>query len=38
MQVKTLLKLSVAAAIATIAMKSLAWWVTDSVGLLSDAM
>ena len=38
MQVKTLLKLSVAAAIATIAMKSLAWWITDSVGLLSDAM
>ena len=38
MQVKTLLKLSVAAAIATIAMKSLAWWVTGSVGLLSDAM
>ena len=38
MQVKTLLKLSIAAAIATIAMKSAAWWVTDSVGLLSDAM
>jgi cation diffusion facilitator family transporter len=38
MQVKTLLKLSVVAAIATIAMKSLAWWITDSVGLLSDAM
>jgi cation diffusion facilitator family transporter len=38
MQVKTLLKLSVAAAVATIVMKSLAWWVTDSVGLLSDAM
>ena len=38
MQVKTLLKLSIAAAVATIAMKSLAWWVTDSVGLLSDAM
>jgi cation diffusion facilitator family transporter len=37
-QVKTLLKLSVAAAVATIVMKSLAWWVTDSVGLLSDAM
>jgi cation diffusion facilitator family transporter len=37
-QVKTLLKLSIAAAIATIAMKSMAWWVTDSVGLLSDAM
>jgi cation diffusion facilitator family transporter len=38
MQVRTLLKLSVAAAVATIAMKSLAWWVTGSVGLLSDAM
>ncbi len=38
MQVKTLLKLSVVAAVATIAMKSLAWWITDSVGLLSDAM
>ena len=38
MQVKTLLKLSIAAAIATIACKSTAWWVTDSVGLLSDAM
>jgi len=38
MQVKTLLKLSVAAAVATIAMKTLAWWITDSVGLLSDAM
>ena len=38
MQVKTLLKLSIAAAIVTIAMKSAAWWVTDSVGLLSDAM
>ena len=38
MQVKTLLKLSIAAAVATIAMKSTAWWITDSVGLLSDAM
>ena len=38
MQVKTLLKLSVAAAVVTIVMKSLAWWLTDSVGLLSDAM
>jgi cation diffusion facilitator family transporter len=37
-QVKTLLKLSIAAAVATIAMKTLAWWLTDSVGLLSDAM
>ncbi len=38
MQVKTLLKLSVAAAVATIVMKTLAWSITDSVGLLSDAM
>ena len=38
MQVQTLLKLSVAAAVATIAMKTLAWWLTGSVGLLSDAM
>jgi cation diffusion facilitator family transporter len=38
MQVRTLLKLSVAAALATIAMKTAAWWITDSVGLLSDAM
>jgi cation diffusion facilitator family transporter len=37
-QIKTFLKLSIAAAVATIAMKSLAWWITDSVGLLSDAM
>ena len=38
MQAKTLLKLSVAAALATIAMKTGAWWLTGSVGLLSDAM
>ena len=38
MQVKTLLKLSVVAAVVTIVMKTMAWWVTDSVGLLSDAM
>ena len=38
MQVKTLLKISVAAALATILMKSLAWWITGSVGLLADAM
>src|SRR5450755_1158529 len=38
MQVKTLLKLSIVTAVATIAIKSLAWWVTGSVGLLSDAM
>lgn len=38
MQVKTFLQLSIAAAIATIAMKTAAWWLTGSVGLLSDAM
>jgi cation diffusion facilitator family transporter len=38
MQVRTLLKLSIATAVATIVMKSAAWWITDSVGLLSDAM
>ncbi|MDA0226435.1 MAG: cation diffusion facilitator family transporter [Proteobacteria bacterium] len=30
--------LSVGAALATISLKLLAWWVTDSVGLLSDAL
>jgi len=30
--------LSVAAALATIGLKTLAWWVTGSVGLLSDAL
>ena len=30
--------LSVAAALATIALKTAAWWVTGSVGLLSDAL
>ena len=30
--------LSIAAAVATIALKTLAWWVTGSVGLLSDAL
>ena len=30
--------LSVAAAVATIGLKTLAWWLTDSVGLLSDAL
>ena len=38
MQVKTLLRLSVATALATIVMKTVAWWITGSVGLLSDAM
>jgi cation diffusion facilitator family transporter len=32
------LKLSVAVALATIALKTGAWWTTGSVGLLSDAM
>lgn len=36
--VETFLRLSVAAAIATIVLKTLAWWIADSVGLLSDAM
>jgi cation diffusion facilitator family transporter len=30
--------LSIAAAVLTIGLKSTAWWITDSVGLLSDAM
>ena len=38
MEVKTLLQLSIVTAVATIALKSLAWWITGSVGLLSDAM
>ena len=38
MQVKTLLRLSIATAIVTIAVKGFAWWITGSVGLLSDAM
>lgn len=38
MQVRTYLKLSVAAALATIALKAAAWWLTGSVGLLSDAL
>jgi divalent metal cation (Fe/Co/Zn/Cd) transporter len=33
-----LLWTSVAVAVVTIALKTLAWWLTDSVGLLSDAM
>ena len=33
-----LLRLSIVVAIATIALKTTAWWITDSVGLLSDAM
>ena len=35
---KRLLWASVAVALITIALKTLAWWLTDSVGLLSDAM
>ena len=38
MQVATLLRLSVATAIATIVLKTGAWWITGSVGLLSDAL
>ena len=38
MQVGTLLRFSIATAVATIAIKTLAWWITGSVGLLSDAM
>jgi cation diffusion facilitator family transporter len=33
-----LLRVSIVVAVITIAMKTLAWWITDSVGLLSDAM
>jgi cation diffusion facilitator family transporter len=35
---QVLLRASIAVAIITIALKTLAWWITDSVGLLSDAM
>ncbi len=35
---RLLLMVSVAVAVLTIALKTAAWWVTDSVGLLSDAM
>jgi len=35
---KRLLMVSVGVAVVTIALKTLAWWLTDSVGLLSDAM
>jgi cation diffusion facilitator family transporter len=38
MQVSAYLKLSVAVAVATIVLKTAAWWVTDSVSLLSDAL
>ena len=33
-----LLRVSIVVAVITIAMKTLAWWLTQSVGLLSDAM
>ncbi|MFM8822524.1 MAG: cation diffusion facilitator family transporter, partial [Limnohabitans sp.] len=35
---RTLLWASVVVAIITIALKTWAWWITDSVGLLSDAL
>ena len=38
MQVSAYLKLSIAVAVTTIALKTGAWWLTDSVGLLSDAL
>ena len=38
MQVAAYLKLSIAVALATIALKTGAWWVSGSVGLLSDAL
>ncbi len=38
MQVSAYLKLSIAVAVATIALKSGAWWVSGSVSLLSDAL
>ncbi|RYF41123.1 MAG: cation transporter [Comamonadaceae bacterium] len=34
----TLLRASIALAVVTIVLKTLAWWITGSVGLLSDAM
>jgi cation diffusion facilitator family transporter len=38
MQISSYLKLSIAVALATIVLKFGAWWLTDSVGLLSDAL
>ena len=38
MQARSYLKLSVVVALVTIAMKTAAWWFTDSVALLSDAL
>jgi cation diffusion facilitator family transporter len=37
-QVRSYLQLSIAVALATIALKTGAWWVSDSVSLLSDAL
>ncbi|MDP1646841.1 MAG: cation diffusion facilitator family transporter [Rubrivivax sp.] len=38
MQVSAYLKLSIAVALTTIALKTGAWWISDSVSLLSDAL
>ena len=38
MQVSSYLKLSIAVALATIALKTTAWWISGSVSLLSDAL
>ena len=38
MQARSYLKLSVVVALVTITMKTAAWWFTDSVALLSDAL
>ena len=38
MQASAYLKLSVAAAVVTIVLKSLAWWWTGSVSLAADAL
>lgn len=38
MKVQTLLRISVAVAVVTVILKTAAWWLTGSVGLLSDAM
>lgn len=38
MKPRSLLRISVVVALATIVLKTLAWWLTGSVGLLSDAL
>jgi cation diffusion facilitator family transporter len=38
MEVRSLLKLSIAVALGTMALKTAAWWLTGSVSLLSDAL